>query len=86
MDRGRAAWAGLFRIYFSGPGLRVERPVLVGRSRDWLRGPHCIRAIMERAARRVLSHELVLIVVVPRVAISQKMRIGCNDASGFATA
>ncbi len=41
---------------------------------------------MERAARRVLSHELVLIVVVPRVAISQKMRIGCNDASRFATA
>jgi hypothetical protein len=76
----------VFFIFTSGPGLRVERPVLVGRTRHWLRGPYCVRASMERAARRVLSHELVLIVVVQSVAISQKMRIGYNDASRFATA
>jgi len=58
MDRGDAARANLRGIYTAGPGLLVERSFSMGRAHPRLRWPHCVRVLVERVARRILSLRL----------------------------
>src|SRR5262245_33387717 len=58
MDRSNAARIDLCRIYAARFGLRVEGSFSMGRARPWLRRAHCVRAAVERVARRILSLSL----------------------------